>query len=291
MARYYLITDLDNTLYNWVDFFAPSFRGAVHALHKATGISEDLISHSFREVFQERGSLEYPAQARELAIFANTSQTELEALNRVIFGSFNRVFNATLRLYDGALECLNWCYGNRIPVIALTNAPLSLARRRLIHLGVNKYFKALAAPRSFEQGERSSRIEPNLALFPEDEDPSRRRLDDRLNCIYELSDSEMKPSPAGFERIMSDLMRQDSSAFAIGDSLLKDLAPAHKLGAVTIWAKFGTKVDLNNMQTLYGITPWSAKQIETAYCSKFEPDYTAESWQDVTGFLKRSVGI
>ncbi len=54
-----LITDLDNTLYNWVDYFAPSFRGMAKALSREMGVSLDGLFEDFKEVFSRRGSLEY----------------------------------------------------------------------------------------------------------------------------------------------------------------------------------------------------------------------------------------
>lgn len=53
MYRPILITDLDNTLYNWVDYFAPSFRGMVHAISREMNLDEEKIYSGFKEVFKK----------------------------------------------------------------------------------------------------------------------------------------------------------------------------------------------------------------------------------------------
>ena len=44
VAKPGIILDLDNTLYNWIDLFCPSFRGMRHVYLRELNIPEDSIS-------------------------------------------------------------------------------------------------------------------------------------------------------------------------------------------------------------------------------------------------------
>jgi phosphoglycolate phosphatase-like HAD superfamily hydrolase len=120
-----IITDLDNTLYNWVDFFAPSFRGMVHALSKETDFPEEMIRDGMRKVFKVRGSLEYPVRAEDMAFLKGRSKSEIQDLNHLMFGAFTRCRRKNLKLYDRVPEFLEWIRARQITLVAVTNAPSS----------------------------------------------------------------------------------------------------------------------------------------------------------------------
>ena len=43
MSQAVLLADIDNTLYDWPSFFAPSFRAMIHALSRELDVSEDQL--------------------------------------------------------------------------------------------------------------------------------------------------------------------------------------------------------------------------------------------------------
>jgi FMN phosphatase YigB (HAD superfamily) len=291
-----IITDLDNTMYNWVDFFSPSFRGMLHALNERTGVSEELLQTQFRSLFQIHGSLEYEPASHEIEAFSAYNEEELKKLNRVIFGAFRKVWGAKLKLYDGALTFLDWCNDHSVNVIALTNAPLSVVSRRLRQLRINHYFSALAAPNTLIQRSSMEILSFNdeqPSLFNE-KDTKQNHVTDYLHTallhhrqIYALSGEEIKPSSSGYKRILADWQDSNTLVYAIGDSLKKDLAPAYSLGIKTVWAKFGTEIEQKNLNTLLNITPWNLEEIKITYDQQFEPDATAQNWDDIIKYIER----
>ena len=98
-----IITDLDNTLYNWVDYFAPSFRGMVHALSKKSGVEEDLLIQEFRHVYNRHRSIEYSFSVQELNVFKDKSSEEIQELIKTAKGAFSRVRGKKLELYRSYL--------------------------------------------------------------------------------------------------------------------------------------------------------------------------------------------
>ena len=48
-----LITDADNTIYNWVQYIVPCLEAMVDYLQRKTGFTPDQISESFKKVFEK----------------------------------------------------------------------------------------------------------------------------------------------------------------------------------------------------------------------------------------------
>ena len=61
-----LITDVDNTLYDFIDFFAPAFRGMIHVMANTLDIEEVKLHEEFRDVFRQLGTLDYQYLIRYL---------------------------------------------------------------------------------------------------------------------------------------------------------------------------------------------------------------------------------
>ena len=294
--RVAIITDLDNTIYNWVDSFAPSFRGMIHALadyYKL--VTEDELLNKFRELFQTHQSLEYQVQASELPFFKNVSADEVKRINSIMFGAFKNVAKGSgpggLRLYEGGMEFFTWAYSQGITLVAITNAPLKIAKQRLISLGVSRFYTAIAAP---EYTDSKKTVESNNTLGRQEQllkvdMPDYVTSDKNFDLIYKLQPDELKPSMTGYEKVFRDLHKKWDIVFVIGDSLQKDLAPAKRLGAKTIWARYGTKIEKRNLETLLKITPWSATQVAHAYGTDFSPDFIADSLADVRGIVESNI--
>jgi phosphoglycolate phosphatase len=58
MQQKLLITDLDNTLYDWVTFFTASFRSMVTELTSMLETSEDNLLEEFKSIHQRCGNSE-----------------------------------------------------------------------------------------------------------------------------------------------------------------------------------------------------------------------------------------
>ena len=101
-----LITDLDNTLYNLIDYFGPSFRGMVHALSRETKIEEEILLNNFKQVFLKRESLEYGFAVQELEITKTLSKENIFTLIKLAQAVFKRARQKNLKPYEGVKETL-----------------------------------------------------------------------------------------------------------------------------------------------------------------------------------------
>ncbi len=265
-----LITDLDNTLYNWKDYYATCFRGMVHALSIKTGISEDIIINEFHNVYLNHQSIEYSFAVQEFNVFKNCSEKELLDIINFTKNIFVKISKKNLKPYDGVKETLTWANNVGILVIGVTNATFSLAHNRLQTLGLTQKLNGLAALESF------SLPNDNLRHLNKNQNYSSKQK------RWFFQTNEMKPNPSIYQKIITQLHLSPENIFVVGDSLENDIKPAKEIGAVGIWAKYG-KVCLDSTnETLKKITPWDDAKISLIeHSERIIPDFVIESYDEI----------
>src|SRR4051812_6260961 len=97
--QHVLLTDVDNTLYNWVDFFAPSFRAMLHVLARECAIHEEELTQQFKDVYVKYGSLEYRYSIQKLSICKDLPRTRVNTLVELGTKVFGTVRSKRLRPY------------------------------------------------------------------------------------------------------------------------------------------------------------------------------------------------
>jgi FMN phosphatase YigB (HAD superfamily) len=282
-AKTVLLTDIDNTLYDWPAFFAPCFRAMVHALSKTLRLDENELYDDFKSVFAHHRSLEYPFAIQELKCvqsFPTWRVRELVAIGR---GAFKSVQRKRLRPYDGVIDTLQWLRIQDIDVIAVTNAPAYRAQHRLYDLRLDTYLHGLVAWEGFE----SDADDITIKGFVE---PGRIRKASRLKPeqILMVPEELCKPSERHYSSALEVFGINATQAWAIGDSRAKDLEPAATLGIRTIWAQYGSQFDPNSseMSTLLRITHWDDSRISSTYKEDtYFPDATVQSFASIREIL------
>ena len=235
----HLITDADNTLYNWVEYIVPCLEAMVDHLHRRTGLPPERIAESFKEVFEKYRTNEYPFVLQEAGIFAGRRedfkrfQEELIRPTRAIF---NRVRKENLRLYPGVARTL-WTLVNRgIRVIVLSDAPAFSAEQRLEHLSVSPFIWALYALETYPLPE-ASRLDEEII--------NRIRTGfyrSRIGKVVELPLECEKPNPGGLRRILEEEGIGPGEAVLVGDNPKKDIRIAREAGVLDVWARYGTVI-------------------------------------------------
>ena len=64
-----VVTDLDNTLYSWVDYIVPSLEAMVDSLVATTGLPRIRVVQSLKAVYAKYESNEYPFAMQESELF------------------------------------------------------------------------------------------------------------------------------------------------------------------------------------------------------------------------------
>jgi len=279
--RKLLITDLDNTLYNLIDYFGPSFRGMVHALSRKTKIQEEVLLVDFKKVFLKRESLEYGFSVQELDAFKSFSAEEKLSLIKLAKGAFKRGRDKYLKPYANVKDTLDWLTQHSVIIVGVSNAPFYNAQIRLKQLHLDKYFYGLAAREDLylPDDEYSQDINRKISV--------NKYESKRIQKKWKLTKKQMKPNIYAYKKVMEDLEISPENTYVIGDSIAKDIQPAIEIGAKGIFAKYGEKNEKKNLDTVLSMTNWSKSEIEKVFFEKHkEPDLIADDFSDLKNIIK-----
>jgi phosphoglycolate phosphatase len=281
MARRAVIFDVDNTLYNFVDFFAHAFRAMLHAVAQQTGLSEDELKVAFRRVYAKYQSLEYRfllQEVPEIVAATGNDPERLERLHRAAIVAFSKSRNKRLKAYEGVEETLQWLCDHRYVLVAYSDGPHEYTRNRLRYLGLWRYFDLLVAwgplQADLESAPDSAPAADRWRWFA-DVMPEHRAND--AGRIRTVCSRDRKPNPAVLAGILAELGVAPGDAFVVGDSIAKDLVPARAIGATDVFARYGKQFDSESWKTLVEISPWHDAVIRVesdGTVNPFTPSFT-----------------
>jgi FMN phosphatase YigB (HAD superfamily) len=275
-----IVTDLDNTLYDWVEYFVTAFYAMVDELALLIPIERDALLDEFREVHRHHHNSEHPFAVLELPSvkkhFDGSSPTEvLQALGAALV-AFNRARRQTLVLYPGVRETLTDLRTSGVTIVGHTEALGVQAYARLEMLDVRQYFQHLYA--------LDLPIGPHPRSGPIIGDPS-------PDFIHLIPPAERKPNPA----LLLDICRQQgvdpSETWYVGDSLTRDMSMAKRAGTWAIWARYGTRYDKNKWGRLVRVTHWTDEDVQREAELKrqfadVKPDVSIDSFADISRLLR-----
>lgn len=249
-----VITDVDNTLYDFGSYFEAGLRGLVRSTVATVGISEHEVLATLKQVFTQHGSIEYPFALEEFpAVLALPDQRRKEVLS-LTSDAFWSSASRALVPYPGVVLALKDLQREGVHVVAFTDAPIHEAVRRLRALGVDRYLTGVVATEWF--GRRST-----VVLRVKDV-PGFIRIPNRLKVVGRLSESQRKPNPQTYAAIMDAFNLTPDKVTVIGDSPARDLEPAAALGMQPVWARYGRRNPAREV-LLQQVVPFKLPEIKT----------------------------
>lgn len=274
-----LITDLDNTLYDWVTFYSQSFQAMVDQLANQINTPLEDILAEYKSIHQKFGNSEKPFATLELpsviSYYGTNDKNELKELLSNVLKAFNVKRNETLRLYPGVAETLKKLSDSGVTIVGHTEALEFNSLHRLDKLGIQKHFKHLYT------------LEDKFNTHPDPK--SAKVIDVTEDFVIRLPSSESKPNPKLLEHICRKEGIDVEEALYVGDSLTKDISMAKEIGMKSAWANYGRKFDPKCWDLLVKITHWTnddvvrEEELKKAY-SNVKPDYTIESFSEIANF-------
>jgi FMN phosphatase YigB (HAD superfamily) len=276
-----LITDLDNTLYDWVTFFSRAFKAMVDELSSLINVQEDRLLDEFKTLHRHYGNTEQPFVILELPSvkkhFGDLPGIELmEKLNPALH-AFNSSRKRNLRLFPGVKDILEILNKDGIIIIGFTEAIAINGYYRLFRLDILDSFKRLYA------------LEGNYKGHPNPE--AEKRLAPPENFLRVIPNSRKKPDP----QLLLDICKEEGvppgNTWYLGDSLFKDISMAKQAGIKSIWAKYGAEYDEKLWAIIVKVTHWTEKDVrsEKRLRKKFpqiKPDYTIDSFEEIYEIIK-----
>jgi phosphoglycolate phosphatase len=265
-----LITDLDNTLYDWVTYFAESFHAMVVVAAPLLEVSEKTLLDELREVHRRYHNTEHPFALLETPAvrerFASLTRDEQAHMCHPAFAAFNAARDRTLTLYPGVAETLRAVRAAGVPVVGHTEATVANARFRLRRLGIAPLFDRLYASANEGEGPPGTREPRAAAPVP----PTRH-----------LAAGERKPDPAVLRDICQDFAVNPADTLYVGDSTARDIAMAVAAGAHSAWAAYGTRVPPELWRRVVRVSHWTEEDVRRARAAErravaVHPDVTLD---------------
>ncbi|HET6410616.1 MAG TPA: HAD family hydrolase [Anaeromyxobacter sp.] len=254
-----VVTDLDNTLYPWVDYIVPSLEAMVASLVETTGRPRIDIVQSLKAVYTRQESNEYPFAIQESSLF-HPYRADFDSFDALVVRPAQRAFAEARRRYlvpyPGVRETLGALRARGVAVVALTDAPRNAVENRVRLLGLDGLIDDLYALRGY--------------ALPANVNPEIRRRDEaglyRLKAtrVIELPREAEKPDPRGLRRILRDLRLTPAEVLYVGDSVRKDMALAAAAGVTGVWAEYGTYVSTEYRERLAVISARKVTQRHVA---------------------------
>jgi len=166
-----LITDLDNTLYDWVTYFARSLRAMVDELALLLDADKEQLLDEIQVNNRQLGTVEQPFSVFELPSvrrrFGAATPHELKTALDSALHAFNSERRRSLYLYEGVAETLEQISETGVLIVGHTEASLANAYYRLLRLGVVPFVRRLyvleSPPVSHPEPVRQAELQPRRA--------------------------------------------------------------------------------------------------------------------------------
>jgi FMN phosphatase YigB (HAD superfamily) len=249
MAIRLVVTDMDNTLYSWIDYIVPAVEAMVAAVVHATGWPRLKVVQALKQVYTRHESNEYPYALQESSLFVEFP--EFGSFDKLVIdparAAFSEARRKYLRPYKGVVETLTELRRRQVVVVALTDAPRNPAEQRAKRLGIDSLLAALYTMPGFQfpaAPDGSALVAPDILQ-------KEVKGEYRAACpVIELPRTFEKPNPLGLQQVLAERGVEPHEVLVVGDSLQKDVAVAQLVGCHDCWAEYGTYVSLEYRERL-----------------------------------------
>jgi phosphoglycolate phosphatase-like HAD superfamily hydrolase len=250
-----LVTDLDNTLWDWVEIWYRSFSALLKGIARISGIPQAQLEPEIRQIHQLRGTAEYSYLISEMPSLRKLHgpNADLKAIYRDAIEASKQERRDALRLYPTVIDTLTAVHQVGAIIAGYTESLAFQTSARVKKLGLDGLLDYLYSPPDHD--------------FPSG--VSRESLRAQPAEAYELQHTAarytprglLKPSPDVLRQMVNDL-RNSHDVVYVGDSLMKDVAMAQSAGVIDVWARYGVAQDREEYELLRRVTHWTDADVE-----------------------------
>lgn len=244
-----VITDLDNTLYDWFTPWYKAYKLFIDDVLENTDIQEKDLLNAIKEIHQKHGTAEYSFEflLQELTIFQERyPEDKINELKH----KFYKTKKDYLKLYPGVMETLCLLRSKGCTIVAYTESMAFYANDRLRKLGLDGIIDKLYSPEEHDVPEDFQ------TYYSKD--------------YYQLKKTEhiylplhhKKPDTDILNNIINQFDFKKDEILYIGDSLTKDIKMAKDIGIIDVHAQYGLSHHTNEYELLRKVTHWTDEEVE-----------------------------
>src|SRR5208283_3868031 len=250
-----IITDLDNTLYDWLGIWHSSFKAMLDRLVIDSGVPSEILIPEFKRIHEKYGTAEYSFSIQGLpSLQKNFPNEDLAKRFEGAIKAYRDGRTASMELYPQVLETLETLKDKGCLLVGYTESAEYYTARRVKKFGLDRILDHVWSPLDSElpNGLTPSQVRSR----PEEYYQLRRTVH------HTLPKGELKPNPGVLAQIMNDVGATPEETLYLGDSLMKDILMAQRAGVTDVWAKYGVAQDRPEYELLRKVTHWTAADVE-----------------------------
>lgn len=226
-----LITDLDNTLFDWLASWHHAFSRLLDDLVRVSGIPAEALLPEIKALHQEHGTSEYAFLVHQLPCLrlrARGAEPDLAGEYRSVIEAYGRARQERLALFPGVMDTLLTLKRCGVLLVVYTESLARYSVDRLRFLGLDGVVDMLYAPP--DHGSPAGRTAPCEPVANGGLERTSHRVTPR---------GKTKPNPALLLSILDELGVDKDRAVYVGDSLSRDIGMAQAAGVTDVHASYG----------------------------------------------------
>lgn len=244
-----VITDLDNTLYDWFLPWYKSFSIFIDDVLNETEIDEKVLLQQIQKIHQKYGTSEYSFDflLNELEIFKENYPSEKVDQLRHKFYKTKKTY---LKLYPGVLETLINLKQTGCKIVAYTESMEFYAKDRIRKLGLDGILDQLYSPEDHD-------VPKDFQRYYDEDYYTLKKTE-----YFKLPLRHKKPDRYIIDEIKKHFSFKNNEIVYVGDSLTKDIIMAQHANIYDIYAKYGTSHQRKEYELLKKVTHWTDDEVQ-----------------------------
>jgi len=248
-----LITDVDNTLFDWVDIWYRSFSAMLKKLCEILNVDPEDLYPSISEVHQKYGTSEYSFLLEELPEVRKVfSGNAIENVQPAI-DAFREARREALSLYPSVMATLTELKQKGLTIVAYTESQEFYTNYRFRKLGLDNVIDYLYSPPDHTPKNKNT---AKVRLYPTSNYSMAKTITKNTPA------KELKPNPDILLSIVAELGFSPDKAIYVGDSKMKDIAMAQEAGVEDAWAAYGQAHHGPEYDLLKKVTHWTPEMVQ-----------------------------
>jgi phosphoglycolate phosphatase-like HAD superfamily hydrolase len=255
MRKTTLITDFDNTLYDWFHTWYLSFNAMLNEIERISEVPRKELIRDIRRIHQKYGTSEYSFLIEELPIIKNkfAGRDVMQIFDSAVH-AYRSARKSSLKLYDGVSETLAHLKSTGVVIVIYTESLGYYTNFRVRRLELESVVDFIYSPPDHE--------------LPSTH-PSGRNGFQESGIVSPLRDKHrfvpegvVKPNPEVLLDIIREVGRLPSECIYLGDSNMKDVAMAQDAGVMDVLAGYGAVQHQEEYDLLRQVSHWPDADVQ-----------------------------
>jgi phosphoglycolate phosphatase-like HAD superfamily hydrolase len=269
-----VISDFDNTLYDWFAMWHSSFSFLLDAIvteipnHSLHGPS---LMRAIRTVHQKYGTSEYAKLLDEIpGLWDNYTAKEKDTIINAIMSSYAAFKSRHTVLYHGVIEAILELKNKGVKFVVYTESQPLYSEDRLVELGLDGVVDAMYAP------ETQGNFDLDIDFLP--------KKKCQKTIVKTLPKYDKKPNPQVLLDIISGFDIDKSEVIYIGDSTMKDICMANHASVTSVLAQYGIVSHTSDYNLLRDVSHWPDSDVSKESIVTKEdcsPDHTINNFSEI----------